>query len=203
MVDDRTEFDASIANECALKVATFNANHLPAEPFQISPPPTISSTDAHTWQWYEQFHLQIPLDNLEDHAYAVVELVRKVLSTAKAGAVEDTAAPSANVIAWTKITLDRDIINSETKTLTFYMPPMVDESIGTATAGAGAGQSQPTVHSTMEVELMISRRLIILHRGRFWGVFRPRSIVINCDQLRLFFRTSVARAKIEADVDHN
>jgi len=153
-----TEFDASIANECALKVATFNANHLPAEPFQISPPPTISSTDAHTWQWYEQFHLQIPLDNLEDHAYAVVELVRKVLSTAKAGAVEDTAAPSANVIAWTKITLDRDIINSETKTLTFYMPPMVDESIGTATAGAGAGQSQPTVHSTMEVELMISRR---------------------------------------------
>jgi hypothetical protein len=31
----------------------------------------------------------------------------------------------------------------------------------------------------------------------------PFSPAVNYDQLRLFFRTSAARAKIEADVDHN
>eukprot|EP01033_Poteriospumella_lacustris_P000898 gene899-648_t len=61
--------DALAAEQLALRVSTFNANQLPVEASQISPPPTLTSVSAvgsqqpqpqpqQCWQWFEQFFLQ-------------------------------------------------------------------------------------------------------------------------------------------------
>lgn len=123
----RDLIDVSTASNYALRVSTYNANALLVEPSQVSPPPTVytssDSASSQSWLWFEQFHLQSPLDNLEDHSYIVIELINKEL---------------IGSLAWGRVSLDRQVINSETRTLTLV--------------------NGDAVHSTLEVELSITKR---------------------------------------------
>lgn len=112
-----------------------------------------------SWHWFEQFFLQVPLDNLEDHSYCIIELIRRnplaaataaalmVSSTAAAGSVSaSTAAAEAGtiVLASTRVSLDRDSITSEAVTLTLMEHTLTGKS--------------NTAYSTLDVELVITRR---------------------------------------------
>lgn len=162
----RHSVDSIAADQLAIRVSTFNANQLPVESSQISPPPILRPVGAdglQSWHWFEQFFLQVPLDNLEDHSYCTVELVRRnplaaataaavtVASTAAAGSAvsASTAAAAAAeagtiVLASTRVSLDRDSITSEAMTLTLM-------------EHTSTGKSN-TVHSTLDVEMVITRR---------------------------------------------
>lgn len=163
--NNREAIDSVVADQFALRVSTFNANQLPVEASQISPPPLIRPVDATTgmqsWLWFEQFFLQVPLDNLEARSYCVVELVRRnplAAATAAAMAVSSASSSSASaaeaaaaaaaagtiVLASAKVSLDRDTITSEALTLNLV---------------EGALEEQKTaVHTTLDVELTITIR---------------------------------------------
>lgn len=183
------KIDAMVADQYALRVSTFNANQLSVEASQISPPPTLTSSGGgegegegkgeggpqqQCWHWFEQFFLQVPLDNLEDHSYCVVELVRRnPLAAATAAAVTVSAASSSTataaskktastatstaaaaaaaaaeagtlVLASVKVPLDRATVTSEALTLTLME--------GTLEAKSNVP------HSTLDVDVVISRR---------------------------------------------
>jgi hypothetical protein len=136
---------ATASSVLALRVSSYNVNHLLVEPAQLSPPP-LHVTAEGGLLWFEQFHLQIPLDNLEDHSYSIVELVRKANTASSSSSAANTE--SETVLAWTKLSLDRASITSESKALTFYAPPV----------NANAAASSGAVHSTLFADISIIRR---------------------------------------------
>lgn len=143
-----------------LKISTFNANHLLVEAPQCSPAPfLIQNKEADGKQYIyflEYFHLQFPLDNLEDRSYIVMELYEninpegKLLPATKPApqppggptGVSTASNPDLLVKGWGKFILDRMNITSERVTVKFNLSPF----------GMNASQV------TMPIDLVITKR---------------------------------------------
>lgn len=151
-----------------LKVTTYNhVNGLPVESSQCSAEPFIlrSPSKAQSILWLQHFHLQIPLDNLENFSYVIVEVHRQVASTAatapsthysllrsstvimgSSNAQTPPPPPASECIAWCKLVLDRSILDSTPLATPLFCPPLNHNALN------------PDIHSSLELELVITRR---------------------------------------------
>lgn len=126
------------------KISTFNANHLLVEAPQCSPAPFSIQTNTDGKQviyFLEYFHLQFPLDNLEDRSYIVMELYENINPEGKllpsppppppaaakgSGPITEastSANPDLQVKGWGKFILDRMNITSERVSVKFNLSP--------------------------------------------------------------------------------
>ncbi len=136
--------DVAKASKYYLKVSTFNAtNHLLVEAPQSSPAPIVREVKdgQQVISFFEVFHLQFPLDNLEDKSYVVIELLESI----EPESVAKPAVAGAPVIdyvlhAWGKVVLDRNEISTETRHLSLFVPGSDD------------------IHAVLEMELVITKR---------------------------------------------
>jgi hypothetical protein len=148
------------------KVSTYNANHLLVEAPQCSPSPIIRDPNPFKNEqiilFLEQFHLQFPLDNLEDKSYIILEWYENRLNangkdTAATTTTTTTTTPATGsatpstptdsaLKAWGKIVLDRNALTSEKLQLSLYGPPVNTVTI----------TSQ--VHSTLDIDFIITKR---------------------------------------------
>lgn len=152
-----------------LKVTTYNhVNGLPVEASQCSAEPFLlrSQPKAQSILWLQHFHLQIPLDNLENYSYVIVEVHRQIATISTTSAAHSShfsllrsstmisgsnsqtppPPPASECIAWCKLILDRSIIDSTPLTTPLFCPPLHHNALN------------PDLHSSLEMELIIARR---------------------------------------------
>jgi hypothetical protein len=159
-----------------LKVLTYNVNNLLVENPQSSPAPVLQevneSNTKHGIFFLENFHLQFPLDNLEDHSYILIQFFENInpnaqnntaapvpvtpASTGKAGSKAGVASPTGTtggnsevnpdhvMKAWGKFSLDRMSITSETIHFPMFLPPVTTNS--------------PKPFGTLDMEVIITKR---------------------------------------------
>lgn len=119
----------------AIKVSTHNKNNLLVEAPQISPSPLIRAPegiDKQTALWLETYHLQFPLDNLQDHSYVVFEFIHK-----------EDGDDEAETLATAKFELDFSTISSEPIIIPFYSTDPKNNNM---------------VHSKLSAEVIITKR---------------------------------------------
>jgi hypothetical protein len=121
-----------MSSRYALRVSAFNANHMRLTSPEISPNPHIESAveGEQRWRWAEFYHLQFPLDNIEDRAYIRVELVD----------VSDEV--NCITLARSQFHLERQNLGNEVRWLKLFFER--DESL---------------LHSMLEMEIVITRKL--------------------------------------------
>jgi hypothetical protein len=132
--------------------------------------------------WYNQFHLPVPLENVQDGAYIVVEL-SKVVTNNTATATTTTASLSSNsgmgrhstsrgsthaaeksntssgtvtTVAWFQLKIDKEALNTSVLTIPFLKPPIIRNPVAQTTTKADAHQGN--MHSVAMVETTLYRR---------------------------------------------
>jgi hypothetical protein len=131
--------------------------------------------------WYNQFHLPVPLENISDGAYIVVELSKVITnttattntasfsgtgagsgrnSTSRSGAASaeknNTASGAINSIAWFQLKIDKEVLNTSVLTIPFLKPPIIRNPVAQTTTTADAHQGN--MHSVAMVETTLFRR---------------------------------------------
>lgn len=127
----------SDAGQATLKVSVYNNNNLLVENVQTSKVPSLQTDAASGGQvllWLDTCHLQVPLDNIGDGSYVIVEVVQ-----------------GGSTTGWFSYVVDRATINTKVTKFTVNSPPVV---LSASASGVSAAPSQ----SAMEVEVIISKR---------------------------------------------
>lgn len=180
-----------------ITVSSFTANHVSMGSTQYSQCPLIrlmpkapvttttgsttvsrTGTDSQLVVWYNQFHLQVPLENVDEGAYLQVELSKAItnnanvhvsspsVSAGQGSHRQSTSRASASntgggggaiaSLAWFILKIDKEVLNTSVLTIPFLKHPIVRTAVPhtTTTADAHAGN----MHSVASVETTIYRR---------------------------------------------
>lgn len=132
---------AAEATQYQLVVSTFSDSHALVETAQTTCTPVVA-TGAGGEQvllWLDEYHLQFPLDNVNDGSYVIIEFKRRV------SAVEET-------LSWGYVSLDKSQIDSKTLRVDLLTPPRVLSS------AKPAGHALSPSQSSLEVEVVLSKR---------------------------------------------
>jgi len=137
--------------------------------------PSRTGSDSQLVLWYNQCHLQMPLESIDEGAYIVVELnrantagasrdstssaapgQRTSVSRHSSSSTANTNAGTVSNIAWFTLKIDKQALNTSVLTIPFLKAPHirapVAHTITTAEAHAG------NMHSVAMVETTIYRR---------------------------------------------
>lgn len=121
-----------------LSVSVYNNNNLLVENVQHTRGAVISEEgDKQLLLWLDTFHVQVPLDNIGDESYIIVELKR--------------AGGSEEPVAWSNFVIDKSALNTEIVHLHLNAPPKVLSPHSPNVAAS-------PLDSVMEVEVIISKR---------------------------------------------
>lgn len=165
--DDYNRNDLSVVPniQYSLRATVVNINNLVVEPHQTSAQPWLvtgsaTTSDVQSWLWLDTFHMQIPLDNVEDGSYIIIQLLRCSAAAAAAAAAMGLATneESTECVAWLRINLDKNAVDSEVLSLPFRKPPYVMQSEKEAAVGDAEALVSATSH--LNVEMNISTRNI-------------------------------------------
>lgn len=129
---------AEVANYY-LSASVYNNNNLLVENVQNTRGAVVSEEgDSQLLLWLDTFHVQVPLDNIGDESYIIVELKKA------GGASEDP-------VAWSSFVIDKSSLDSEIVHLHLNAPPKVLNSHNVSVTPS-------PLDSEIEVEVVISKR---------------------------------------------
>ena len=121
-----------------LSVSVYNNNNLLVENVQTTRGAVVTDEgDSQLLLWLDTFHVQVPLDNIGDESYLIVELKR--------------TGGSDEPIAWSSFVIDKSALNSEIAYLHLNAPPKVLSSHSPFVTPS-------PLDSVIEVEVVISKR---------------------------------------------
>lgn len=131
--------------------------------------------------WYNQFHMPVPLENVQDGAYIVVELSKVITNTtatttttasfssnsgggrqstsrggAPAAEKNNSASGAVTTVAWFQLKIDKEALNTSVLTIPFLKPPIIRNPVAQTTTTADAHQGN--MHSVAMVETTLYRR---------------------------------------------
>lgn len=143
-----------------------------------------TGADSQLLLWYNQFHLPLPLENVPEGCYLVVELSRVVTNTTPAGqnsshsmsssrasqsqgshrnstttgksSGDNSSSGGITSLAWFVLKIDKEALNTSVLTVPFLKPPFIRQVMTNTTTTADAHQGN--MHSVATVETTLYRR---------------------------------------------
>ena len=122
-----------------LRISVYNEARQVLEDSRELPIPVIREASFLIWNCSWDMHT--PFENLQSNVILVIELL----------SAED------KVIAWSQFHVNREVVDSMSTEMVFYSPPV--QWLGVAGGSISASGGGLKAHSTMQAEVVISRRL--------------------------------------------